>query len=131
MEHFEDVLRRYRPSGPPAGFRKRVLGGEPAGGPEETRNRQGQRWSDWVYPIAAAAAAMTFYALTDSTHRHLISASSTADAERDAAVADMTEDLGGDDAARLEAERLIRALDSAGRTDAENQVTVAIEETTP
>jgi hypothetical protein len=117
MDELEDLLRRYRPIGPSPELRHRVV-------------RPPSHWRDWIYPIAAAAAAMTFYALTDSTHRRLISASSTADAERDAAVADMTEDLGGDDAARLEAERLIRAIESAARVDPQMQDIVAIEETT-
>jgi hypothetical protein len=125
VEHLEDVLRRYRPSGPPAELRNQVLGGDLVGRPF-----QGRRRRDWIYPIATAAAALTLYALTDSTHRRIMSATSTTDAEREAAVAEMTADLGGDDTARLEAERLIRAIESAARVDPQLQDTVAIEETT-
>ena len=118
----EETLRRYRPSGSPAELRDRVLGGEPVGRPF-----QGRHWRGWLYPIAAAAAAMTFYALTDSTHRRVMLATSPADTEREAAIAEIAVDLGGDDRARLEAERLVRAIEPAD-TEAHEQGTVAIEE---
>lgn len=123
MADFEDVLRRYRPSGPPAELRGRVLSRIPVGRPFDDR-----RWRDWIYPIAAAAAAMTFYALTDSTHRRVIAATSAAEAEREAAVAALTVDLGGDQIARLAAERLIRVIESAPRVD-QMPSPFAIEET--
>ena len=124
MVDFEEAVRRYRPSGPPAELRNRVLGGEPVG-----RRFQGRHWLDWFYPIAAAVAAMTFYALTDSTHRRVILATSPANVQREAAIAEMALDLGGDETARLEAERLIKAI--AAANDAQPQGTVAIEERMP
>jgi hypothetical protein len=137
VDELEDLLKRYRPSGPPAELRGRVLGGEPVGRRQGrqsiepvSRPFQGQRWREWIYPIAAAVAAMTFYALTDSTHRRLNSANSTADEEHEAAVADMTVHLGGGDAARLEAERLIRATESAG-VDPQVEGPLVIEESNP
>lgn len=120
MDELDDLLRRYRPSGPPEELRDRVLdAGRPFQGRRVTR--------DWIYPIAAAAAAITLYALTDATHRRVMSATSAAAAEREAAVAAMTADLGGGDIARLEAERLIGAIESEARDDP--QTTVPIEET--
>ena len=118
----EEALRRYRPSGPPAELRDRLLSPDTVG-----RHRHGRRLADWIYPLAAAAAAMTLYALTDSTHRRVMSATSPADTEREAAIAEIAVDLGGDDRARLEAERLIRAIEAAA-VDAQTQDTVAIEE---
>ena len=118
----EEALRRYRPSGPPAELRDRVLSSGAVGRP-----RQGRRLADWIYPLAAAAAAMTLYALTDSSHRRVISATSPKDGERERAIAELAVDLGGDEHARLEAERLIRAIEAAG-VDAQTQDTVAIEE---
>ena len=70
---------------------------------------------------------MTLYALTDSTHRRVISATSPKDGERERAIAEIAVDLGGDEHARVEAERLIRAIEAAG-VDAQTQDTVAIEE---
>jgi hypothetical protein len=117
VEHLEDILHRYRPAGPPPELRDRVVVPPP-------------RWREWIYPIAAAAAAMTFYVLTDSTHRHLVSATSTADADLERAIADLTVDLGGDDTGRLMAERLIRGIESAG-VDPQAQGIAAIEEMIP
>ena len=122
---FEEALRRYRPSGPPAELRDRVLSPDTAG-----RSRHGRRLADWLYPLAAAAAAMTFYALTDSTHRRVMSATSPAKAEREAAITQLAADLGGDETARLEAERLMRAIESAD-AGAQTPGTAAIEESIP
>jgi hypothetical protein len=120
----EEALRRYRPSGPPAGLRDRALGRDDVGRPF-----QGRRWREWLAPAAAAAAAFLLYALTDSAHRRVISATSPADGDRETAIAETAVDLGGDDSARLEAERLITAMGSTG-VDPQFQGT-AIEESTP
>ena len=73
---------------------------------------------------------MTLYALTDSTHRRVMSATSSANAERETAIAEMAADLGGDETARLEAERLMRAIESA-EADGQAQGTLAIGESFP
>ena len=119
----EEALRRYRPSGPPAELRGRVLSGEPVGRPFH-----GRHWLDWFYPIAAAAAAMMFYALTDSTHRRVMAATTSANADRETAIAETAVDLGGDDSARLEAERLIRAIEATALVDQQVQGTLSFEE---
>jgi hypothetical protein len=121
----EEALRRYRPSGPPAELRGRVLGPDIVG-----RHRHGWRLADWIYPLAAAAAAMILYALTDSTHRRVIAATSPPTTEREAAIAETAVSLGGDERARLEAERLISAIEAAG-VDAQARGTGAIEESIP
>ena len=119
----EEALRRYRPSGPPRELRDRVLSSGTAGRPHHDR-----RLAGWIYPLAAAAAAMTLYALTDSTHRRVISATSPVIAEREAAIAEMAADLGGGETARLEAERLIRAIEASG---VDGHGTVVVEENIP
>ena len=87
------------------------------------RPSQGRRpASEWVYPFAAAAAALIFYALTDSVERRVISATSNADLEREAAVVRMTVELGGDDVARLQAEHLMRVIESTSRLDGPAQI---------
>ena len=101
MDELENLLRRYRPAGPQPTFRDRVV--HPAR----------PRWREWLTPAAAAAAAFLFYALTDETHRRVMSATSSASAERETAIAEIAAGLGGDETARLEAERLMRAIESA------------------
>jgi len=122
VDELEALLARYRPGGPPPELRDRVLGrrSQDAG-----RLSQGRRLREWIYPIAAAAAAIWLYALTDSTHRRVVAATSPVDADLEQAIAEMTVDLGGDDSARLLAERLIRAMESP---DAETPGILAIEE---
>jgi len=81
-----------------------------------------------AYPFAAAAAALIFYALTDSVERRVISATSSADLEREAAVVRITVELGGDDVARLQAEHLMRVIESASRLDGPAQIAASTEE---
>lgn len=118
----EKALRRYRPSGPPAELRNRALGRDAV-----ARRLQGRRWRDWIYPLAGAAAAFVLYALTDSTHRHVLSVTSTADVERETAISELALDLGGDETARLVAERLVTSIESAG---VDSRGTSAVEEMT-
>ena len=121
MDEFDQLLRRYRPSGPPEELRDRVL--------EAGRPFQGRRpaW-EWAYPFAAAVAALIFYALTDSVERRVISATSYADLEREAAVVRITVELGGDDVARLQAEHLMRVIESTSRLDGPAQIAASTEE---
>ena len=112
MDELDDLLRRYRPSGPSSDLRDRasevrrpVL---QAGGPFQSQHPP----REWAYPFAAAVAALIFYALTDSVERRVISATSNADLEREAAVVRITVELGGDDVARWQAEQLMRAIES-------------------
>jgi hypothetical protein len=117
VDELENLLRRYRPAAPPPALRDRIV--HPAR----------PRWREWLVPTAAAAATFLFYVLTDSTHRRVMSAMFPPDVQREAAVAEMAADLGGDETARFEAERLMRAIESAN-AEAHAQGTV-IEESTP
>lgn len=117
MDELEALLRRYRPAGPTADLRGRAI------------YPSRPQWRQWLLPATAAAAAVLFYALTDSTHRRVISATSPSDAAREKAIAEIAIDLGGDESARLAAERLIVAIESTS-VDPRSQGTDAIEEMT-
>ena len=119
---FEEALRRYRPSGPPAELRDRALGRDAV-----VRRLQGRRSRAWIYPVAGAAAVFVLYALTDSTHRHVLSVTSTSDVEREIGITELALDLGGDETARLVAERLVTSIESAG---VDSRGTSAVEEMT-
>jgi hypothetical protein len=110
VDELEDLLKRYRPSGPPAELRGRVLGGEPVG------RRQGRRWRQWFLPAAVAAAAVVFYVLASGVQREMGGVESHEEA-REAAIAAMTANLGGDDLARMHAERLMNLMESQPRED--------------
>jgi hypothetical protein len=117
----EEALRRYRPPDPPAELRGRVLG-------RESARRHDRWWREWSLPLAAAVAAVIFYALTDSMERHLISATSNADWEREAVVLRITVELGGDEVARLQAERLVRAIELTSGLDEPAPIATSAEE---
>jgi hypothetical protein len=127
VDELDDLLRRYRPSGPSSDLRDRVLEVRrpvfEAGGPFQSRHPR----REWAYPFAAAVAALIFYALTDSVEHRVISATSNADLEREAAVVRITVELGGDDVARWQAEQLMRAIESTSRLDGPAQ-TAALDE---
>ena len=110
----EDALRRYRPSGPPAELRGRVLGGESAGRPSQSdpvgRPFQRRQWREWLLP-AAAAAAIVFYVLASGVQRDVLRVEGSNDA-REAAIAAIATGVGGDDLARLHAERMMNLIES-------------------
>jgi hypothetical protein len=128
VDELDDLLRRYRPSGPPSDLRDRVLEvrrlvldtGRPCQGRHPRR--------EWAYPFAAAVAALIFYALTDSVERRVMSATSNADLQREAAVVRITVDLGGDDVARLQAEHLMQVIESTSRLDGAAQIAASAED---
>lgn len=105
MNELEDLLRRYRPAGPPAELRARAMDvGRPFNGRHAVR--------DWLLPIATAAAAIIFYALADSVQRQMIEPA--ADAEgREAAIAALAANLGGDEVARVQAEHVMTLIDQS------------------
>jgi hypothetical protein len=98
MDELEDRLRRYRPVGPPASLRGRVVA------PHATPVRH--RWA-WVPCAAAAAAAFTFYALAASARRDLAAELIRMDPRRDAIVQALAADLGGDEEAGRLAARYV------------------------
>ena len=97
MDELEDRLKRYRPVGPPADLRARIVAAaEPAS----------RRWA-WVPSAAAAAAACLFYVLAASARRDLSAELVKTDPHRDAIVHALAADLGGDEEAGAVAARLI------------------------
>ena len=111
MEPIEDLLRRYRPAGPPDGLRDRVLGRST----QEAAQPLGRRRREWLFPFAAAVAAVVFYVLASTVQRDVLMRTANDDVDREKKVAALTADFGGDDVARLQAERVMRAIDDAIR----------------
>jgi hypothetical protein len=111
----EKALRRYRPTGPPGELRTRVLGGESAGRSSQSdpvgRPFQGRPWREWLLPAAAAAAAIVFYVLASGVQRDVLRVEGSNDA-REAAIAAIAIGLGGDDLARIHAERLMNLIEN-------------------
>jgi hypothetical protein len=96
----EEALLRYQPAGPPPGLRVRVLG--PA------RGRPRPSRLAWLAAAAVLLAAVLLHREASGVHREVraeVVASSTR--ERQAMIDDIASVLGGDDAARREAERIV------------------------
>src|SRR5580765_6375341 len=98
MDEFEDRLRRYRPVGPPADLRARVVAAAAISAP--------RRWV-WVPSAMAAAAAFMFYVLAASARRDLSQELTKIDPRREEIVRTLAADLGGNAEARELAVRLI------------------------
>jgi hypothetical protein len=103
MNDIEEQLRRYRPTDPPGDLRARVIEGA-----RSQSSRVGELLP-WVPAFAAAAAAVILAVLASNARadvaRHVTSADRSAD------IAALTDALGGDELARVEAERLIAQAD--------------------
>lgn len=121
MNELEDLWKRYRPSGPPRELRERCLG-VPVDGRRAVR--------EWLLPAAAAAAAVVFYVLASGVQRELLRVEGS-DEAREAAIAAMTAELGGDDLARMQAERVMNRIESEPREDRSLLVPLPGEMTTP
>jgi hypothetical protein len=106
VDDLEVLLRRYRPAGPPTGLHDRVLS---AGRPADPRRSV----REWLWPLGAAAAALVFYLLANGVQLDLLSRTESENGDREAAIAALTADFGGDDIARLQAEHVMRLSESA------------------
>jgi hypothetical protein len=107
VDELEDLLKRYRPSDPPQELRDRCLG-------VPVDRRLAVR--EWLLPAAAAAAAVVFYVLASGVQRELLRVDGRNEA-REAAIATMTAEFGGDDLARIQAERMMNLIESEPRED--------------
>lgn len=106
MNDIEERLHRYRPSGPPAALRGRVLHAVDA----PAAATGGRPWLAWV-PAAAVAAAIVVFQLLAARVQSDID-SQTADRAREELVDMMTTALGGGDVARQAAEWSVRASEA-------------------
>jgi hypothetical protein len=116
VDELEDLLRRYRPGGPPSDLRARVV-------------QPRRHWREWLPAAAAAAAAVVFYVLASGMQRGLPRAEG--DEAREAAIAAMTATFGGDDLARLQAERAMNLIEKEPREDRSVLPLLSDEVTTP
>jgi hypothetical protein len=96
MNDIEQRLRRYRPVGPPRELRVRAL---------EIQPRVARAWP-WA-AAAAALLAMTIGFQVAAVRPHDAMAGPHASVEREAAIEELTNMLGGGDEARTAAERAI------------------------
>jgi hypothetical protein len=121
VDELEDLLRHYRPAGPPPEFREQLTAAvRRARETDVGRPFQGRPTvREWLLPVAAAAAAIIFYTLTASVQRQLIQPYAEEDGVRETAIAELTANLGGDDAARLQAEQVIATIEAVRLADAE------------
>jgi hypothetical protein len=115
MDDLEDLLRRYRPAGPPRHFRGDLL--NTAAGVSRRRTAV-----EWLPPLGAAAAAAVFYVLTNSIERDLSESLMRSPDQYSEVIAAISEDLGGDDLARWQAERMMARSEDADRVAAPLQI---------
>jgi len=85
---FEDRLRRYRPVGPPAGLRDRVVAAS-APAPSTVRG-----WH-WLLPVGAAAAIVLFSTLARYERERAALDPSSDDRTRGSLVSMMSDELSG------------------------------------
>jgi hypothetical protein len=98
MDELEERLRRYRPVGPPPGLRARVVA---------LARTPARRRLAWLPSVAAAAAAVVFYVLAAGARRDLFDELRTRDPRPEAITRALAAELGGDEASRALAARLI------------------------
>ena len=98
-EEVEAQLRQYRPAGPPAGLRGRIVGG--------FQSQPVRRWLQWCPAAAAAVVVALFSMLAADSRASLAAVSSHGAQERERRVAELSALLGGGALAQIEAERIV------------------------
>ena len=119
MSDIEDRLRRYRPGGPAAELRGQVIEASRTARPSQDGHRQ-MRLRDWVPAAIAASVVIIFHLLASNVRGDVSSRFASADRAREAMVTDLASELGGDERAREEAERLVEAGEQAARAPADS-----------
>jgi hypothetical protein len=122
----EDRLRKYRPAAPPPELRDRVMHATLVARPVVSgvaRPFQGRVFlRDWLPATLAASIAIIFYVLASSARANVTTNFVQADRGREAMVADLASQFGGDAAAKEEAEQLMQLGEDTSRADAERAV---------
>jgi hypothetical protein len=111
MDELENLLSRYHPAGPPPELRDRVR--------DAVRSDRGRSWREWLPALAAAAAGVFFHVMASGVRSEVSARTSAIDESRAAILTDLAEQLGGDDRARAEAERIVAWTELKARLDAE------------
>jgi hypothetical protein len=122
MTDVEDRLREYRPAGPPRQLRDGVMRAAAASVAHAgvVPPVPGSRvLHGWLAPALGAGVAAVFYLLASGVRTDVASRLAEADRAREAMVADLAAQLGGDEMARENAERLVEADEQAARSDAD------------
>jgi hypothetical protein len=96
---FEGLLQRYRAIGPPDDLRDRIVALTPA--------RPGRSLAAWFVSAAAGTAAAILYVLAGRIGDQIAQRAGDADRSRAAAVVELGELLGGDEAAHFAADRVV------------------------
>lgn len=97
MDDIERRLARVKPASPPADLRDRI-----------TSRADSSHRRDWLLPIGAVAAAILLYALA-AHERAAAMAETPVDPAREAAIREVTEQLGGGPLASRIAAGVVRA----------------------
>ena len=117
MDELEERLRRYRPVSPPPGLRGQVVA---------LARTPARRRVAWLPSMAAAAAAVVFYVLAATTRRDLSDELRTRDPRPEAIAHALASELGGDEASRAVAARLIELNEvTKGLTEADPDLYLA------
>lgn len=126
MDDLEKLLKKYQPSGPPSDLRERMmaLADSPVAAGADGRAENGRPRGlgfasaqlgavrEWIVPLALVAATLLFYTLSGHVRERIaVHTTDVAEQARAAIVNDLATSLGGDDVARLEAERTMAMLD--------------------
>lgn len=103
-EDLERLLQQYRPVGPPAALRTRVVR---------------RPLVEWLPAAAALLLAALFYSLAANARRDVAAAAAAIEVERERKLSELTRTLGDGVLARDAAERLLEAEEQMARRDAE------------
>ena len=115
MDDPEELLRRYRPLGPPPDLRDRIAS---AAARDVARPfRAAEDVPRWLPAAAAALIAVTFSILANSARRDVAEQLGKGELTRAAVVSELAARLGSGPAAREEAERLVQLDELKSRAE--------------
>jgi hypothetical protein len=118
-DDLERLLRGYRPVGPPAGLRSRIV--------ERLAAERARSARSWLLPAAAAAAVLVLYALGANARREAMPPFEAQHVERQMHLNELTTTLGGDAIAREAAEHLVSLEEQVVRAERERGLSADVE----